>query len=117
MLPFDLHVLSMPPAFNLSQDQTLQFNPQLISQLALLLLLFTALFLKHSISQSAHTVCLLIFLINPPRRRDAYSTHLSLYVKYFFMFFCTPGAFLKGTYLLSGNNQVIILQLYYLSGR
>ncbi len=26
MLPFDLHVLSMPPAFNLSQDQTLQFN-------------------------------------------------------------------------------------------
>ena len=27
MLPFDLHVLGMPPAFNLSQDQTLQFNP------------------------------------------------------------------------------------------
>ena len=27
MLPFDLHVLSMPPAFNLSHDQTLQFNP------------------------------------------------------------------------------------------
>ena len=26
MLPFDLHVLSMPPAFNLSQDQTLQFE-------------------------------------------------------------------------------------------
>jgi hypothetical protein len=25
-LPFDLHVLGMPPAFNLSQDQTLQFN-------------------------------------------------------------------------------------------
>ena len=25
MLPFDLHVLGMPPAFNLSQDQTLQF--------------------------------------------------------------------------------------------
>src|SRR5674476_1705598 len=24
---FDLHVLGMPPAFNLSQDQTLQFNP------------------------------------------------------------------------------------------
>ncbi len=24
MLPFDLHVLSIPPAFNLSQDQTLQ---------------------------------------------------------------------------------------------
>ena len=27
VLPFDLHVLGMPPAFNLSQDQTLQFNP------------------------------------------------------------------------------------------
>ena len=26
MLPFDLHVLGMPPAFNLSQDQTLQLN-------------------------------------------------------------------------------------------
>ena len=26
MLPFDLHVLGMPPAFNLSQDQTLQFK-------------------------------------------------------------------------------------------
>lgn len=26
MLPLDLHVLGMPPAFNLSQDQTLQFN-------------------------------------------------------------------------------------------
>ena len=25
MLPFDLHVLSMQPAFNLSQDQTLHF--------------------------------------------------------------------------------------------
>jgi hypothetical protein len=24
--PFDLHVLGMPPAFNLSQDQTLQFK-------------------------------------------------------------------------------------------
>jgi hypothetical protein len=26
LLPLDLHVLSTPPAFNLSQDQTLQFN-------------------------------------------------------------------------------------------
>ena len=26
MLPFDLHVLSIPPAFNLSQDQTLQLK-------------------------------------------------------------------------------------------
>jgi hypothetical protein len=27
--PFDLHVLGMPPAFNLSQDQTLQFKFEL----------------------------------------------------------------------------------------
>jgi hypothetical protein len=27
--PFDLHVLGMPPAFNLSQDQTLQLNLKL----------------------------------------------------------------------------------------
>ena len=26
LLPFDLHVLGLPPAFILSQDQTLQFN-------------------------------------------------------------------------------------------
>ena len=26
LLPLDLHVLSLPPAFNLSHDQTLQFN-------------------------------------------------------------------------------------------
>ena len=26
MLPLDLHVLGMPPAFNLSQDQTLQLK-------------------------------------------------------------------------------------------
>jgi|APFre7841882793_1041355.scaffolds.fasta_scaffold05619_1 hypothetical protein len=28
VLPFDLHVLGMPPAFNLSQDQTLHFFVQ-----------------------------------------------------------------------------------------
>ena len=28
MLPFDLHVLGLPPAFNLSHDQTLQFVSQ-----------------------------------------------------------------------------------------
>ena len=29
--PLDLHVLSTPPAFVLSQDQTLMFNPSLTS--------------------------------------------------------------------------------------
>ena len=31
-LPFDLHVLGLPPAFNLSQDQTLQFKIVSIGQ-------------------------------------------------------------------------------------
>ena len=31
LLPFDLHVLSMPPAFNLSQDQTLQLISKILS--------------------------------------------------------------------------------------
>ncbi|VVT28377.1 conserved hypothetical protein [Marinobacter salarius] len=34
LLPLDLHVLSLPPAFNLSHDQTLQFksykNPKIL---------------------------------------------------------------------------------------
>ena len=38
MLPFDLHVLGMPPAFNLSQDQTLQFNLCASSKLTILFL-------------------------------------------------------------------------------
>ena len=38
MLPFDLHVLSLPPAFNLSHDQTLHFKFLKLSFLALELL-------------------------------------------------------------------------------
>jgi hypothetical protein len=34
LLPFDLHVLGMPPAFNLSQDQTLQFKSKIALELA-----------------------------------------------------------------------------------
>lgn len=30
LLPLDLHVLSLPPAFNLSHDQTLQFKISVI---------------------------------------------------------------------------------------
>lgn len=33
MLPFDLHVLSMPPAFNLSQNQTLQFISKFLNSI------------------------------------------------------------------------------------
>ena len=48
MTPFDLHVLSTPPAFVLSQDQTLLlklFNPRVISRLLnITQLLFSSLF-------------------------------------------------------------------------
>ena len=61
MTSFDLHVLSTPPAFVLSQDQTLVFNPSLISCFAhssrfnsflTLLLLFSV-----SFSRSARASC------------------------------------------------------------
>ncbi len=33
LLPFDLHVLGLPPAFNLSHDQTLQFKSFMLKEL------------------------------------------------------------------------------------
>ena len=33
VLPFDLHVLGLPPAFNLSHDQTLQFKSLMLKEL------------------------------------------------------------------------------------
>ena len=54
MLPFDLHVLSMPPAFNLSQDQTLHLKLYVI--LANYYFLKLALYLDIlKINVSAHT--------------------------------------------------------------
>lgn len=84
MLPFDLHVLSMPPAFNLSQDQTLQFNSRASLKPAsyfFIYFLSTQRSLKcpHSLSS--------LFLMNPPRRRAAYSTDFPPSVKHFFHFF------------------------------
>ena len=32
-IPFDLHVLGLPPAFNLSHDQTLQFKSLMLKEL------------------------------------------------------------------------------------
>jgi hypothetical protein len=34
-IPLDLHVLGLPPAFNLSHDQTLQFEKSFLSAFAL----------------------------------------------------------------------------------
>lgn len=33
VLPLDLHVLGLPPAFNLSHDQTLQFKSLMLNEL------------------------------------------------------------------------------------
>ena len=74
MLPFDLHVLGMPPAFNLSQDQTLQFN-------LALLVSFTSLYLKVP-TRHPHSLSLFL-LINSPPGQNAYSTDLVSLVKIF----------------------------------
>ena len=57
-LPFDLHVLSVPPAFNLSQDQTLQLNCLSSFQNSISSLYPS---ISHS-STSAHTNCLVSFI-------------------------------------------------------
>ncbi|WP_220417612.1 hypothetical protein, partial [Escherichia coli] len=38
LLPFDLHVLGLPPAFNLSHDQTLQFKSLMLKELNFVML-------------------------------------------------------------------------------
>ena len=63
MSPLDLHVLSTPPAFVLSQDQTLMFNPypqlRFFSGLAKALL---SRFVKASLSQNLTVLYNLISL-------------------------------------------------------
>jgi hypothetical protein len=73
MLPFDLHVLSMPPAFNLSQDQTLQFNPKTSS----------IYFIDKVPTQFVSS----FFLISFTSLGDAYSTLSHPVVNAFFHFF------------------------------
>ena len=51
LLPFDLHVLGLPPAFNLSHDQTLQ-----LKYIEIWIVVVTLL-------MSAHTNCLVIWLL------------------------------------------------------
>jgi len=43
VVSFDLHVLGMPPAFILSQDQTLQKNKYLILKISIILIVFSLL--------------------------------------------------------------------------
>ena len=62
--PFDLHVLSTPPAFVLSQDQTLHVNPYLHEKLVLAQLLLCT---SRTISLNGTTRSL---LSQPPLPRD-----------------------------------------------
>ena len=73
-LPFDLHVLGMPPAFNLSQDQTLQFKALSLKQSVIptpnyleFRLVLTLEFASANSSASTHTNYLTVLLKNDPR--------------------------------------------------
>ncbi|EOM3825109.1 hypothetical protein ACMS8M_001882, partial [Escherichia coli O16:H5] len=68
LLPFDLHVLGLPPAFNLSHDQTLQFKSLMLKELNFVMnyvftletwYSFFVLRRQESVSSSAHTDCLI----------------------------------------------------------
>ena len=69
LLPLDLHVLSLPPAFNLSHDQTLQFKsfkdpkiPKLAQDKTLFRRVTVLIFRVRNTSASAHTNCLVNLL-------------------------------------------------------
>ncbi len=57
MLPLDLHVLGMPPAFNLSQDQTLQSD-----SVTLLLIYFLLIKIARSALNNVHTPLLALYI-------------------------------------------------------
>ena len=68
MLPLDLHVLGLPPAFNLSHDQTLQFKfdarelnfvMNYLCSLRDLVFIFRLATLRIHVTLSAHTDCLI----------------------------------------------------------
>ena len=67
MLPFDLHVLGLPPAFNLSHDQTLHFKFFFMTCFSLTFNFFdvsliTQVFFFFALALSAHTDCLYCFV-------------------------------------------------------
>ena len=78
----------MPPAFNLSQDQTLQFNSRLLVLASSLVLLY---FRTQFSAKRPHSLSSLFLMNLRPFRRDAYSTHpLSLSIT-FCVFCARPG--------------------------
>ncbi|SPZ43838.1 Uncharacterised protein [Plesiomonas shigelloides] len=105
MLPLDLHVLGLPPAFNLSHDQTLQFKVCRSNKLANKLFShsFNLISFGYQHSQtSAHTDCLINFLksVSLPKWRQE--------VDYSAILFCCQENvlhFLKSRYSLLQANQ------------
>ena len=74
MSPLDLHVLGTPPAFVLSQDQTLSFNPfiripssRLGRSLSELTVVLSCVFSLYRFQGSAPLARSLYILSNPPR--------------------------------------------------
>ena len=82
MLPLDLHVLGLPPAFNLSHDQTLQFKVCRSNKLANKLFShsFNLISFGYQHSQtSAHTDCLINFLKSASLRVSPLATGSELF--------------------------------------
>ena len=93
MSPLDLHVLGTPPAFVLSQDQTLSFNPfiripssRLGRSLSELTVVLSCVFSLYRFQGSAPSRKELVYLIKSPL---ALSIHFLKFSGDFFAFPCT----------------------------
>jgi hypothetical protein len=71
LLPFDLHVLGMPPAFNLSQYQTLQFKTETLKCLIKNSELIVKIGMIFVIAQSASSKSKLPLLVLPKSSMQA----------------------------------------------
>ena len=78
LLPFDLHVLGMPPAFNLSQDQTLELFKLFAPLSGLIFLSLVSIERPHVLHDS------LLFKDLRPLRQSAYSSDFHHFVNPFF---------------------------------
>ena len=99
VLPFDLHVLGVPPAFNLSQDQTL--HNVIFSHLSYRLTKIVPLYKKTSVlSQLAKITSITLSTKNPHALHEAFvSTAINQIYKISHISLLVP--LLSGKYILS----------------
>ena len=93
MSPLDLHVLGTPPAFVLSQDQTLSFNPfihipssRLSRSLSELTVVLSCVFSLYRFQGSAPLARSLYILSNLPRFVKPFFTFFSRFFEYSALF-------------------------------